>query len=1107
QRAPPTGEAPLQPTAKPASVQHGVLIGEVLPGIHGISNNLEFIELYNAGAQIIDLAGWSLWYRMSDSKDEELLYAWGERADIPAQGHYLLVQAGQDVGNVADAQYTTSLYEKMGGLALRDANGETVDTLVWGSGPADYRTGNPAPVPEDGASLERLPGGDLGNSHSTGDDAADFTANPVPSPQNSGDPVSPQPEGRLALRLELPPSVEPGNEVSLAIEVQNLTGGTVPDLRALIPIPTGFEVISLPEGATESAGWVEWTMAELADGAADSGTILLQSPWTYLETVLRGHYVESEDGEHRAYGPLRPLVVEGGSIPIGTARTLEGQKVIVEGIATMYTGGFYAGSTGTKFYLEDESGGIQAYCPGGMGLVTVDVGDRVRVTGEIKVYRDSLEIVPSTYPDDVQVLEANAAEPKSTPATLEETNQDEELLGRLIVVEGTATRSEEFTYSFEVDLMDEEGNTLLVYVEKDTGVTTEPLDVGNLYRVTGIHELYSGNWQIKPRYQSDLAEVFPPELMLEMDAPNSVLPGETITYTLTVFNHTPSPLTNIRLEAAPPTAGISDAEVLDGGKQDADRLIWTIPELDADGGSATVRYRATVANDAAGQIEAEAATATADQWPDRAVTDLWLTFIGRGVPIWAIQGSGQTSPYVRNLATTTGIVIGVFPDLGGFWIQEAETDDDPATSAGLFVLTADPVSLQLGDEVRVSGKVRELSGQTLLELLDPADLEVISRDNVLPAPVELAPPIADQDALAYYEPLEGMLVQVTEPALAVGPTSKYGETPLVSAEWGIERVLKGDPRGMLIFLDDGGSGTHNDLSTLAFPLKSGDTLNQAIGPLAYTYDNYKIEPIELPKISPVERPLPALEAAGPNEFSIATFNVENLFDTREPHPSDPPRPSREQYELDLAKMVNSIIAMGAPEIVGLQEVENIGILEDLARQAALAEFDYQPFLIEGTDSRGIDNAYLVRGDRTTVEGAAAYPAPDGLTSRPPLVITTTVHLEDSDRTIYVLNNHFTSMSGGEKPTEPRRKAQAAWNVTLVERILAGDPDAHVVVLGDLNSFYESPPLDLLRDAGLRHVYEFVEPERPYTYIYQGESETLDHILVTPSLYELLEEVS
>jgi predicted extracellular nuclease len=44
---------------------------------------------------------------------------------------------------------------------------------------------------------------------------------------------------------------------------------------------------------------------------------------------------------------------------------------------------------------------------------------------------------------------------------------------------------------------------------------------------------------------------------------------------------------------------------------------------------------------------------------------------------------------------------------------------------------------------------------------------------------------------------------------------------------------------------------------------------------------------------------------------------------------------------------------------------------------------------------------------------------------------------------------------------------------------------------------------VLRDEGLRHVYEFVEPYRPYSYIFQGESETLDHILVTPSLYERL----
>jgi predicted extracellular nuclease len=1080
----------------------GLLISEVLPGIAGVNNNLEFIEIYNRGGEAVDLNGWSLWYRLADNKEEALVYAWEERADIPAAGHFLLARAGEDVGNIADAEYELALFEKKGGLALRDPSGDTMDTLVWGEGPTDFLTGLPALVPEDGASLERLPGGPDGNATSVGDDAADFAFNTTPTPQNSGDPVTPLPAERLAIHLELPATAEPGSELLYTVELQNLTGETVHDVRAWIPVPAGLEVLSMPPGASQVEGGVEWVLDELAGGATETGTVLLQTPWTYLTDLVRGSYVEAADGTLRAYGPLVPLAVEGGSIPIGTARTLKGETVTVEGVATMYTGAFYSGSTGTKFYLEDETGGIQAYCPGGMGLVEVDVGDRVRVTGLIELYRDSMEIIPSTYPDDVEMLERGGSEPEPLRVTLDEASNDESLLGRLIEVEGTATRIEEFSYSYEVDLMDELGNLLLAYIEKETGVTTEPLDVGNDYRVTGISEMYDGEWQIKPRYQADLADIFPPELMLVMDAPNSALPGETITYALTAYNHTDAPLTNVRIEATPPSEGVTELQLRDGGQQDGDTLVWIISELAPHGGSATVQYAVTVLDDASGQILAEAAVATADEWLDPAMSDPALTFAGSGVPIWAIQGPGFASPYVRTMAATEGIVTGVFPEFHGFWIQEVETDDDPATSAGLYVLTgAQEVPVEAGDRVQIQGKVREMSGQTLMEILAPEDVNVASSGNELPAAVELDPPIKDDESQAYYEALEGMLVQVSEPAIAVGPTSKYGETPLVRSEWQVDRVMRGDPRGMLIFVDDGSAGTHYDITTLPFAVQTGDTITGIVGPLAYTYENYKIEPIATPAITPTQNPLPVLEPAGPNKFSIATFNVENLFDTYDPHPSDPPIPTTPQYKLDLDKTANTILDMGAPTIVGLQEVENLDILVDLAAEEAIAGYGYQPALIEGTDSRGIDVGYLVRGDQATLVGVASLPAPDGLTSRPPLLITTTVHLESGDATVYVLNNHFTSMSGGEKPTEPRRTAQAAWNVALVEEILAKEPDAHVVVLGDLNSFYDSPPLDELRGAGLRHVYELTEPAIPYTYIFQGDSETLDHILMTPSLYD------
>jgi predicted extracellular nuclease len=560
--------------------------------------------------------------------------------------------------------------------------------------------------------------------------------------------------------------------------------------------------------------------------------------------------------------------------------------------------------------------------------------------------------------------------------------------------------------------------------------------------------------------------------------------------------------------ATPPTDGVASIEI-DGGSAaqgawEGDRIVWVIPQLAGQGGTATAGFVAKVDLGATGQIAAEAAKATASEWPDPALSEPAITFVGSGVPIWAIQGPGAASPYVRDQVTAEGIVVGAFADLHGFWIQEPETDDDPDTSAGLFVQIGDmEIAVKLGDRVRLSGKIRESSRQTTLQPLAPEDVEVLSSGNVLPDAVELDPPMDEAESREYCEALEGMLVKVSQPAVAVGPTSKYGETPLVRADWDVQRIMRGDPRGMLIFVDDGSDMTHQDQSTLPFALQTGDSVVDIYGPLAYTYENYKIEPIAVPVVTPVDHPLPTLEPVGPGEFSVATFNVQDLFDPYDPHPTDPPIPTTAYYKLDLSKTADAIRAMGVPTIVGLQEVENLQILTDLVEEPAIALYRYTPVLIEGTDSRGIDNGYLVRSDQATLEGVASLVAPGGLTSRPPLLITVTLHMQGRDRTVYLLNNHFTSMSGGELPTEPRRIAQAAWNVQQVQRILADDPEAYVMVLGDLNSFYHSPPMDEFRSAGMRHVYEFVEPEIPYTYIYEGESETLDHVWITPSLYEHL----
>ena len=79
--------------------------------------------------------------------------------------------------------------------------------------------------------------------------------------------------------------------------------------------------------------------------------------------------------------------IEGGVIPIGTARTLMDAELTVEGTATMYTGGYFAGSGNTKFYIEDETGGLQVQVFSGENTVEVPIGAYVRVRGAIGAYR------------------------------------------------------------------------------------------------------------------------------------------------------------------------------------------------------------------------------------------------------------------------------------------------------------------------------------------------------------------------------------------------------------------------------------------------------------------------------------------------------------------------------------------------------------------------------------------------------------------------------------------------------------------------------------------------------------------------------------------------
>ena len=823
--------------------------------------------------------------------------------------------------------------------------------------------------------------------------------------------------------------------------------------------------------------------------------------------MTHSYYATAENLNLPTFGPPLPTNIEGGSIPIEIARTLIGQEVVIEGTATMYVGGFYAGS-GAKFYIADDTGGAQVYVAGAGNTLKVKIGDRVRVQGLPTLYRGALEIVPANEAL-VEILESNAAEIPPSPVTVADIAANGNAFqGDLVQVEGTLARVEEFSYSFEADIVDTAGKLVTAYLDKETGMTIDTISSGDQYQVTGIIEALDNNILLYPRLQSDLEKIYPEALVIAAQAPVSIAPEEDFEIQFIATNHTKETQNNLGVITRIPD-NVEIVEIGENGDLQDDFIVWFINEFD--GNSTTNTFTLKVRPKPGvgfvtiddyylaefGLIDEE----NLESWPGETT----YTFTTGLVPIWAIQGSGVRTPYNGYTVTTSGVVTGVFPELNGFWVQETTSDSDPATSPGLFVNTGSlATDVAVGDLVNLSGIISESYLQTQITVGTLPQIEIVSSGNSLPAPISLDPPANDAASDMYYESLEGALVTVDQPGVVVEPSSRYGEFAFVLAYHGRERLYRGEENGIVIFADDGSSITHDDQFTLPYAVTNGDQITGLTGPLAYTFSNYKIEPTTQPTIIPGGKKITPHAALGEGQFSIMTWNVENLFDILDPHPASPPLPTPSEYRTQIAKVAQTIVDAGLPTIIGLQEVENIGVLERIADHELIRQYGYIPVLIEGTDSRFIDVGYLVRGDQAEVLAEEQFPAPEGLTTRPPLLVR--VQIEGTDTEVFLLNNHFTAMSGGEAATEPRRNAQAAWNVTVMAGILAENPDALLAVIGDLNSYYDSLPIDTLREAGLVHSFDRIPPEERYTYVYEGVSQTIDNILVTPELDALISEV-
>ncbi len=144
------------------------------------------------------------------------------------------------------------------------------------------------------------------------------------------------------------------------------------------------------------------------------------------------------------------------------------------------------------------------------------------------------------------------------------------------------------------------------------------------------------------------------------------------------------------------------------------------------------------------------------------------------------------------------------------------------------------------------------------------------------------------------------------------------------------------------------------------------------------------------------------------------------------------------------------------------------------------------------------------------ELADGEPGMVGVFSRPVQVFALREKREDG-RTIWLLNNHF---SAGPGRRVERRTAQARVNARIAEKLMALYPEDAVIVGGDLNVFPRpddplDPPSDQLGplyDVGLFNVADRImerDSANVYSYVFQGNANTLDHLFISPNLKEAL----
>jgi len=200
--------------------------------------------------------------------------------------------------------------------------------------------------------------------------------------------------------------------------------------------------------------------------------------------------------------------------------------------------------------------------------------------------------------------------------------------------------------------------------------------------------------------------------------------------------------------------------------------------------------------------------------------------------------------------------------------------------------------------------------------------------------------------------------------------------------------------------------------------------------------------------------------------TIAFYNLENLFDTiNDPTKNDEASPIMEikenrtviyQKKLNnMAKVLSEIgiqEAKNTPVIIGVSEIENRKVLEDLIQTSYLKDKQYSIIQYDSPDLRGIDVALLYQESYFKPIHHEAFELrlwdENGMRiyTRDQLLVSGYL----DDELIHVIVNHWPSRRGGEEKSRSKREKAAYLNTQIIEKIKLSDPNPKVIIMGDLN---------------------------------------------------------